>query len=152
MNFLSGMALFVAISKWNSLLSRHIQNYCGCSIIVRAEVAMGTPNSPRCLHGPKLGNLLTAASPLGFVLISFFQYFSSQRKKQNFEIMQPSGIFFYLAVIWAVRCLGHLGHHSFFSWNWGGKCANSKTSIVGYYLSLLKLFLFFLLSKALLDT
>lgn len=108
------MALFVAISKWNSLLTRHIQNNCGCSIIVHAEVAMGTPNSPRCLHGPKPGNLQTAASPLGYVLISFFLYFSSQRKKQNIEIMQPSGIFSYLVVIWALRCLCHLGHHSFF--------------------------------------
>lgn len=152
MNFLCGMALFVAISKWNSLLTRHIQNNCGCSIIVHAEVAMGTPNSPRCLHGPKLGILQTVASPLGYVLISFFQYFSSQRKKQNIEIMQPSGIFFLPGCDLSSKMPLPFRASFLFPWIWGEKCANSKTSIVGNYFSLVKPFLFFLLSKALLDT
>lgn len=66
------MAFFVAISERNSLLTRHIQNNCGCSIIVHAEVAMGTPNSPRCLHGPKLANLLM--QHLLFVMYLFSSY------------------------------------------------------------------------------
>lgn len=93
-----------------------------------------------------------AASTLCYVLTFFLQYFSSQRKKQNVEIMQLSGIFFYLVGIGAVRCLCHLEHHSFFPEFGGKKCANSKTSLVGNGLSLVKPFLLFLLSKALLDT
>lgn len=54
---------------------------------------MGTPNSPRWLHGPKLASLLAAISTICYILIFLLQYFASQKKKQNIEIIQPYCIF-----------------------------------------------------------